>query len=628
MTAERSVGRPWTAQEDELLVRAVAEHGENDNWKRVAMCIPGRTNKACRKRWLHSLSPDVKKTAWTPEEDRRLLELYALHAGKWAAIAKQIPGRTDDACSKRYREALDPQLKKGDWSAEEDAQLLEAYKQLGGRWGQVGQQLQRSGLGCRNRWRLLERKRSTSHKQDLSLDFNMQQPQPQQPYWENNMPVPVAAPFQYTSSSLSTALFDPVTQQYSDYPPSSMSSASSSAYVNLPSTSTSPASHSMEFAATAMYEENARQFDQLHRHTPVSVSDDYYITPATHEDRRMSHHQHSFPLQHPDHIHSSLQRSDLFYHSYPPRDQPCDNTMVLHQPRAQYYDQLHTDQLSLSSRPPTSTQHSLHYAQQQSDQLVRCTSPSTPQQDLAPSTEPFYPPTSPPHNSLVHRSTPSLPKSSLSSPYPKQPPQLDTSQPVQGEPNPSIIRARQRVRQTAPRKRPDAQAPLRLSSDLPATSDPSIRPYACGHESCWPAHASTSLACYSTSRGLSDHTKAEHLDDVGGDRPYRCGLEGCGKSWKSINGLQYHLQISKAHFQHAITNTYLVAYIGGLSVPASVEASAATQSGTKKKQYSCLHKNCPNRYKQLSGLRYHLAHVSCPAILRSCPSSLTLYRLR
>lgn len=93
----------------------------------------------------------MKKTAWTPDEDQRLLDLYALHAGKWAAIAKHIPGRTDDACSKRYREALDPQLKKGDWTPEEDAQLLQAYTQLGGRWGLVGQQLQRSGLGCRNR---------------------------------------------------------------------------------------------------------------------------------------------------------------------------------------------------------------------------------------------------------------------------------------------------------------------------------------------------------------------------------------------------------------------------------------------------------------------------------------------
>jgi hypothetical protein len=46
---ERIVGRPWTKHEDNLLKQAVAIHGENDNWKTVALSVPGRTNKACRK---------------------------------------------------------------------------------------------------------------------------------------------------------------------------------------------------------------------------------------------------------------------------------------------------------------------------------------------------------------------------------------------------------------------------------------------------------------------------------------------------------------------------------------------------------------------------------------------------
>jgi hypothetical protein len=66
-------------------------------------------------------------------------------------IARQIPGRTDDACSKRYREALDPSLIKEEWSLEEDGKLCDLYAQLGGRWGQIGNQMHRSGLGCRNR---------------------------------------------------------------------------------------------------------------------------------------------------------------------------------------------------------------------------------------------------------------------------------------------------------------------------------------------------------------------------------------------------------------------------------------------------------------------------------------------
>lgn len=106
----------------------------------------------CSQRWLHSLSPTIKKSAWTHEEDESLLRLYATHGTRWSAIARNIPGRTDDACSKRYREALDPQLKKDEWTPEEDEKLLEVHSRIGGQWGKIGEEMQRrSGLACRNR---------------------------------------------------------------------------------------------------------------------------------------------------------------------------------------------------------------------------------------------------------------------------------------------------------------------------------------------------------------------------------------------------------------------------------------------------------------------------------------------
>ena len=116
------------------------------------------------------------------------MSLYKHNGTKWSVIARQIPGRTDDACSKRYREALDPALKKDEWTEAEDAKLLQLYAQWGGKWVQVGQQLQRSSLGCRNRsawcpsriffmldgfarWRLLERKRSPAIREVTPPDL-------------------------------------------------------------------------------------------------------------------------------------------------------------------------------------------------------------------------------------------------------------------------------------------------------------------------------------------------------------------------------------------------------------------------------------------------------------------------
>jgi len=52
---------------------------------------------------------------------------------------------------RKDREALDPSLKKDEWIPEEDEQLMQAYARLGSKWGQVGIELKRGGLGCRNR---------------------------------------------------------------------------------------------------------------------------------------------------------------------------------------------------------------------------------------------------------------------------------------------------------------------------------------------------------------------------------------------------------------------------------------------------------------------------------------------
>ncbi|KAG6837866.1 hypothetical protein H0H93_013019 [Arthromyces matolae] len=114
------------------------------------------------------LAESIKKSAWTTAEDELLLSLYTIHGTKWSAIAREIPGRTDDACSKRYREALDPALKKDEWTSDEDKRLMELFHEIGGKWGQVGQELQRSGLACRNRHRLLLKRQTKLSYESLA----------------------------------------------------------------------------------------------------------------------------------------------------------------------------------------------------------------------------------------------------------------------------------------------------------------------------------------------------------------------------------------------------------------------------------------------------------------------------
>ncbi|KAK4419697.1 Transcription factor GAMYB [Sesamum alatum] len=55
-----------------------------------------RCGKSCRLRWANHLRPDLKKGAFSPEEERLIIELHAKMGNKWARMAAELPGRTDN----------------------------------------------------------------------------------------------------------------------------------------------------------------------------------------------------------------------------------------------------------------------------------------------------------------------------------------------------------------------------------------------------------------------------------------------------------------------------------------------------------------------------------------------------
>lgn len=87
---------PWTAAEDAILVDYVTKHGEG-NWNAVQKHSGlARCGKSCRLRWANHLRPDLKKGAFSPEEERLIIELHAKMGNKWARMAAELPGRTDN----------------------------------------------------------------------------------------------------------------------------------------------------------------------------------------------------------------------------------------------------------------------------------------------------------------------------------------------------------------------------------------------------------------------------------------------------------------------------------------------------------------------------------------------------
>ncbi|XP_047320794.1 transcription factor WER-like [Impatiens glandulifera] len=86
----------WSVEEDNKLRSYIQTNGTG-KWREIPNYAGlARCGKSCRLRWMNYLSPDLKLGNYTKEEECLLMKLQQKHGNKWAAIAKELPGRTDN----------------------------------------------------------------------------------------------------------------------------------------------------------------------------------------------------------------------------------------------------------------------------------------------------------------------------------------------------------------------------------------------------------------------------------------------------------------------------------------------------------------------------------------------------
>ncbi|CAN6805773.1 hypothetical protein HID58_050488 [Brassica napus] len=167
----RSTRGQWTAEEDEILKKAV-HNFKGKNWKKIAEYFKDRTDVQCLHRWQKVLNPELVKGPWTKEEDDMIVQLIQKYGPKkWSTIARYLPGRIGKQCRERWHNHLNPAINKEAWTQEEELVLIRAHQVYGNRWAELTKFLPgRSDNGIKNHWHSSVKKKLDSYMSSGLLD--------------------------------------------------------------------------------------------------------------------------------------------------------------------------------------------------------------------------------------------------------------------------------------------------------------------------------------------------------------------------------------------------------------------------------------------------------------------------
>jgi hypothetical protein len=163
----------WTEDEIKLMSKLVETYKDTaPRWNEVAANLPNHSPIECLTKWQNLTNPPLikGKGSWTSEEDAILRDKRLLYGRKWAKIAAHLPGRQGKQCRERFVNHLDPELKKGEWTDNEEAVLIAMHQQYGNRWANISKNLQgRSDNDVKNHWYSTIQRKFAQHGRDVSL---------------------------------------------------------------------------------------------------------------------------------------------------------------------------------------------------------------------------------------------------------------------------------------------------------------------------------------------------------------------------------------------------------------------------------------------------------------------------
>ena len=128
--------KEWTKEESNILFYNYFTLN-NNNFEGITKLLPNKTASQIIQK-IKKLEIKSRTVSFSRQDDLRIVELVEIYGKNWKKISTFFTGCTPEVIENRYKNKLDPKLKRTKFTEEEDEKILALYSQFGNKWKEIG----------------------------------------------------------------------------------------------------------------------------------------------------------------------------------------------------------------------------------------------------------------------------------------------------------------------------------------------------------------------------------------------------------------------------------------------------------------------------------------------------------